>query len=138
MVKTVCFIVETKGKNEIINITGDIEKSIHKSGVKNGIVCVFIPGATAGISTMEFEDGLIRDFKRYWEKSVPQDMDYAHDLKWHDKNGHSHIRASVLGSSLTIPFNDTKLLTGTWQQIILVDFDVRNRERDVICQIIGE
>lgn len=130
--------LNTKGKNEILNITEDVQKIISSSKLKEGQISVFLPGATAGLTTLEYEEGLIRDFTRYWEKNVPQNIDYAHNLKWHDYNGHSHIRASLLGPSLTIPFKDGKMLLGTWQQIILVDFDIRGRERDLICQLIGE
>jgi len=138
MVRTKQISISTKGKNEILNITEQVAKVIEDSGVNSGIVCIFLPGATGALTTIEYEEGLLRDYRRFWDKIAPQDMDYAHDLRWHDKNGHSHVRASLQGASLTIPFTDKKLLLGTWQQIVLLDFDVRSRERDVILQILGE
>lgn len=130
--------IQTKGKNEMLNITESIQNIVLKSELKEGQASIFIPGATAGVTTIEYEDGLIRDFTRFIEKIIPQDIEYAHNLKWHDLNGHSHIRASLIGPSLTVPFKDGKLLLGTWQQITLIDFDIRGRQRDLICQLIGQ
>jgi secondary thiamine-phosphate synthase enzyme len=128
----------TKGETDIIDITTEIQGELSDSKVKNGIVVLFIPGSTGGLITIEHEPGLISDFKSTMEKMIPQGIEYSHNMRWHDGNGHSHIRSSVVGSSLTIPFQGKKLLLGTWQQIALVDFDLHPRSRKVIMQIIGE
>ena len=128
----------TKGETDIIDITTEIQGELSDSKVKNGIVVLFIPGSTGGLITIEHEPGLISDFKNAMEKMIPQGIEYSHNMRWHDGNGHSHIRSSVVGSSLTIPFQNKKLLLGTWQQIALVDFDLHPRSRKVIMQIIGE
>lgn len=128
----------TKGETDIIDITTEIQGELSDAKVKSGIVVLFIPGSTGGLITIEHEPGLISDFKKAMGKLVPQELEYAHNLRWHDGNGHSHIRSSVIGSSLTIPFQNKKLLLGTWQQIALVDFDLHPRSRKLIMQIIGE
>lgn len=130
--------INTKGNCDIIDITGQVANEIHDSGIRNGIVTIFNVGSTAGISTIEFEPGVLSDFKAMWERLVPANIGYKHDLAWGDGNGHSHLRASVLSASLTIPFNDKKMTLGTWQQIIYVDFDNRPRSREVVLQIMGE
>lgn len=137
-IKTSELDVRSEGNGEIIDITGIVEKEVEKSGIKNGIVTIFVPGSTAGVSTIEFEDGLIRDLKATWDEIVPRNRDYAHNYRWGDGNGHSHIRATLLGPSLSIPVSSGHLILGTWQQIVLVDFDNRPRKRKFVCQIMGE
>lgn len=130
--------VRSGGNGEIIDITDTVEREVERSGVKNGLVTVFVPGATAGVSTIEYEGGLLKDLTRTWEELVPQHRDYAHNARWGDGNGHSHVRATLLGPSLSVPINSGRLMLGTWQQIILVDFDNRPRTRRFVCQIMGE
>ena len=139
MVKTQTIEVETAGNTDICDITGLITDAVASSGVKDGIVTLFNVGSTAGITTTEYEPGLANhDIKAAFEKIAPENGHYEHEKKWDDNNGHSHVRASLLGPSLTVPVVDGRLTLGTWQQIILVDFDTRPRTRTVICQIIGE
>lgn len=132
------FNVATEGFNDIVDITGKVQDKINNTSLAEGNVLVFVPGATAGITTIEYEPGLLRDYPEFMEKIVPSDKNYHHDMTWHDGNGFSHIRAALQGASLQIPFINGELLLGTWQQIILVDFDNRNRNRKVIVQIIGK
>lgn len=139
MVVTEQIKVSTKGNCDIINITDPVGRAITHSRLSNGTVTVFNVGSTAGITTVEFEPGLVhRDLAEAFERIAPQSEYYEHEQTWHDDNGHSHVRASLLGPSLAVPFVDGELTLGTWQQIILVDFDTRARTRTVICQIIGE
>ncbi len=130
--------VKTKGFSHLVNLSDFIEKTIEESGVKNGIACVFVPGSTAGVTTIEYEPGLIQDFSSAVERLFPSGMAYAHDQRWGDGNGFSHIRASFLGASLCFPISDGKPLFGTWQQVVLADFDNRPRNREVVMQIVGE
>jgi len=122
----------------IIDITPQVEQQVAEAGINSGTVAVFITGSTAGISTIEFESGLLSDFQDMWQRNVPKNIPYKHDRRWGDNNGYSHVRASLLGASLVVPFNDKRLTLGTWQQIVLVDFDNRPRSRQVILQIMGE
>ena len=138
MVVTKRLELQTKGQCDIIDITSEVERQLAEAQINSGIVTVFISGSTAGISTIEFESGLLSDFQRMWERNVPQNIPYDHNRAWGDGNGHSHIRASLLGPSLVIPFNNKKLTLGTWQQIVVVDFDNRPRSRQVVLQIMGE
>jgi secondary thiamine-phosphate synthase enzyme len=138
MIATSKISLQTGGNGDIINITPQIECEVAGAGISSGTVTIFVNGSTAGLSTIEYEPGLVSDFKAMWERLVPQDIKYGHDRAWGDGNGHSHVRASLLGASLVIPFTDKKLLLGTWQQIILVDFDNRPRSRQVIVQVMGE
>lgn len=137
-VKTVNVKIETKGETDLIDITQSVAKAVKDSGISSGSVTVFIPGSTAGVTTIEYESGAISDFKKAVEKIAPKGIHYEHDARWGDGNGYSHIRAALLGSSLTVPFSTSMLLLGTWQQIIVVDFDNRPRRREVILQIMGE
>jgi len=130
--------IATKGHNELTDITSDVAKSLAESGLKEGNVLIFAPGSTAGITTMEYEPGLIQDYPEFFEKIIPSQNIYHHDETWHDANGYSHIRASLQGASLTVPFYENKLMLGTWQQIIFIDFDNRSRNRNVILQFIGK
>ena len=138
MVVTKQIGLQTKGQCDIIDITPQVEKQVAEAGMNNGTVTLFVAGSTAGISTIEFESGLIADFQSMWERNIPRDIPYSHDRRWGDGNGYSHVRASLLGASLVIPFNDKRLTLGTWQQIVVVDFDNRPRSRQVILQIMGE
>ena len=138
MVLTKKITLQTKGHTDIIDITPEVNQQLAETGISSGIVTLFVAGSTAGLSTIEFESGLISDFRAMWERNVPRDITYEHDRRWGDGNGYSHVRASLLGASLVIPFNDNKLTLGTWQQIVLVDFDNRPRARQIIMQIMGE
>ncbi len=138
MVITRKISLQTKGNCDIIDITPQVEQQLAEANINNGTVTLFVTGSTAGISTIEFESGLLSDFQSMWERNIPQNIPYNHDRRWGDGNGHSHVRASLLGASLVIPFNDKRLTLGTWQQIVVVDFDNRPRSRQVILQIMGE
>lgn len=139
MVKTEKLKIQTRGNCDIVDITEHVKETIAHSKITNGTVTLFNVGSTAGITTTEYEPGLVNhDIKAAFERIAPQNARYEHEETWHDDNGHSHIRASVLGPSLVVPIVDGQLTLGTWQQIILVDFDTRPRTRTVICQIIGE
>ncbi|MHA1593858.1 MAG: secondary thiamine-phosphate synthase enzyme YjbQ [Candidatus Baldrarchaeia archaeon] len=123
----------TRGEIDIIDITGEVEKIVRESGVKNGIATVFIPGATGAITTIEYEPGLIEDFKDALRRLIPREIRYRHPV-----NGHSHVRASLLGPSVTVPIIGGHLHLGTWQQIVFIELDTRPRHRRVIVQIVGE
>ncbi len=138
MVKTSNIEVKTKGNCHVVNITEHVCEAVAQSGLVEGTVTVFNVGSTAGITTTEYEPGLANyDIEALFEKIAPQGARYEHEETWHDDNGHSHVRASLLGPSLSVPVVDGRLTLGTWQQIILVDFDTRSRTRTIICQIIG-
>ena len=122
----------------IIDITPQVEQQVAETSINNGTATLFITGSTAGISTIEFESGLLSDFKSMWERNAPKNIPYNHDRRWGDGNGYSHVRASLLGASLVVPFNDKRLTLGTWQQIVLIDFDNRPRSRQIILQIMGD
>jgi secondary thiamine-phosphate synthase enzyme len=130
--------LQSRGNCDIIDITSQVAKNVEKSGINSGIVTVFIVGSTAGITTIEYEPNLLSDFKNMWDRVIPQNIPYEHNKTWGDENGHSHVRASLLGASLTIPFVNKKLTLGTWQQIVFVDFDNRPRSREIVIQIYGE
>lgn len=130
--------ITSKRENDIIDITEQISKAVTESNIENGIVTVFVTGSTAAITTIEYEPGLQEDFHKMLSRIAPKDIIYAHDNTWHDGNGHSHVRASLIGPSLTIPFIEGHLTLGTWQQIVLLEMDARPRERKVILQIVGE
>ena len=138
MVVTKKINLQTKGNCDIIDITHQVEQQLAETGINSGTVTLFVAGSTAGISTIEFESGLLSDFEGMWERNVPRNITYAHDRRWCDVNGYSHVPASLLGASLVVPFNDKRLTLGTWQQIVLVDFDNRPRSRQVIVQVMGE
>ncbi len=130
--------LQSQGNCDIIDITPQVERLLAETKLVSGSVTIFVTGSTAGITTIEQELGLLLDFKASWERIVPENIDYAHNRAWDDDNGHSHVRASLLGASLVVPFSDKKLVLGTWQQIVLVDFDNRPRSREVVVQVIGE
>lgn len=138
MVITKNISLQTKGECDIVDLTVQVQEQVAAAEINDGTVTVFITGSTAGVTTIENEPGLISDFKEMWERVVPKNMEYQHDRAWGDGNGYSHVRASLLGASLVIPFNDKKLSLGTWQQLVVVDFDNRPRSRQVLLQIMGE
>jgi secondary thiamine-phosphate synthase enzyme len=130
--------IKSKGEMDIINITNQAMAAIGESNIKNGIITVFVSGSTAAVTTIEYEPGLIYDFPEMLSRVAPKDIQYKHDNTWHDGNGHSHVRASLLGPSLTIPIVEGNMSLGTWQQLILLELDTRARSRNVILQLIGE
>ena len=130
--------LSTQGENGIIDITNNVKKILLESKLKNGIITLFVVGSTAAITTIEFESGLTKDFPNMLERIAPNDTEYEHDKTWHDGNGHAHVRASLIGPSLTIPFINGETSLGTWQQIVFVELDTSSRERKVVAQIIGE
>jgi len=132
------FSVSTEGENDIIDITDNVEEVVDGSGLGDGIVSIFVKGSTAGITTVEYEPGLVKDLKEAFEKIAPRRGHYHHEDMWHDGNGYAHVRASLLGSSQTFPVRKGKMLLGTWQQIILVDFDNKPRHRNITVNILGE
>ena len=132
------FVIETKGRTDILDVTPQVEDAVSRSGVRSGIVLVFVPGSTAGLTTMEYESGAVADLKDAIARIAPEGMAYAHDARWGDGNGFSHVRAALLGPSLALPLREGALVTGTWQQIVLIDFDNRPRSRRVEVQIIGD
>jgi secondary thiamine-phosphate synthase enzyme len=135
---TKSFNIKTKGDTDILDITHQVGKALEETQLKNGILTVFVPGSTAGITTTEYEPGLLQDLPVTFERLVPKAGEYKHNLTWGDGNGYAHVRAALLKSFFTVPFIDGEMILGTWQQIILVDFDNRRRERKVFVQIIGE
>jgi len=128
----------TRGRSDMIDITADVEESIEKSKLEKGIVFAFVVGSTAAITTIEYEPGLKKDLPDVLEKIAPYNYDYEHHKTWHDYNGASHIRASLIGPSLAMPFVNSKPVLGTWQQVVLIDFDTHARERRVVFQVIGD
>jgi len=130
------FTISTKGFTDVIDITSRVAEIVKKSKVKDGICLISCPGSTAGITTIEYEPELLKDFKEFLEKIAPSDKEYHHDKVWGEKNGFSHIRSALIKPFLAVPIEDGKLVLGTWQQIILVDFDNRPREREVIVKVI--
>ncbi len=128
---------DTKGEVDIIDITEKVNGKLRESDIEDGIVTVFVPGATGAVTTIEYESGLLRDLPNALERLFPKRMEYEHEYRWHDGNGHSHVRASFLGPSLTVPFRDKKLILGTWQQVVFVELDNKRRSRRIILQIMG-
>ncbi|MCH7807658.1 MAG: YjbQ family protein [Planctomycetes bacterium] len=138
-VQTHEFEVSTRGNNHVVNITEEVERCLTGGRILSGTVTVFVVGSTAGITTTEFEPGLANhDLEAAFEGIAPQNGTYLHEQTWHDDNGHSHVRASLLGPSITLPLIDRRIPTGTWQQIVLLDFDTRPRQRRIIVQVLGE
>jgi secondary thiamine-phosphate synthase enzyme len=138
MVVTKKISLQTRGNCDIIDITPQVAEQLAGAEVTNGTVTLFITGSTAGITTIEYESGLLSDFQSMWERNVPRNINYNHDRAWGEGNGYSHVRASLLGASLVVPFQNKRLTLGTWQQIVLVDFDNRPRSRQILLQIMGE
>ena len=130
---------KTRGNTDVVNITDQVARCIESGQITNGTATVFVIGSTAGVTTTEFEPGLVkRDLKTAFEGIAPESATYLHEQTWHDDNGHAHVRASLLGPSLTVPFTDRRLQLGTWQQIVLIDFDTRSRSRRFVVQVVGE
>jgi secondary thiamine-phosphate synthase enzyme len=132
------FSVKTKGDTDIIDITSQVNRELKESKLSNGTLTVFVPGSTAGISTTEYEPGLLKDLPEFYQRIIPKGAEYHHDLTWGDGNGYSHVRAALVKSFYTVPFVNGEMILGTWQQIILIDFDNRTRRRDIVVQIMGE
>jgi secondary thiamine-phosphate synthase enzyme len=130
--------IKTNGEVDIVDITSDIQEIVNKSNITNGISCVFVPGSTGTITTVEYEPGLMKDIPRVLQNIAPKGEHYDHHETWHDDNGHSHVRASLMGPGISIPIRNGNLLHGTWQQIVFVEFDTRPRTRNIIVQIVGE
>jgi secondary thiamine-phosphate synthase enzyme len=130
--------VKTRGDDDILDLTRDVQEVVRRNGFVQGQALIFVSGSTAGLTTVEYEPGLLKDLPALFERLAPRQARYHHEDTWHDGNGHSHVRASLLGPSLTVPFESGRLLLGTWQQIILIDFDNRPRDREVVVQLSGE
>jgi secondary thiamine-phosphate synthase enzyme len=138
MVVTKKISLSTRGECDIIDISPQIAEQLSQSGINNGTVTVFVAGSTAGVTTIEFEPGLVSDLQELWQRIAPKEITYNHDRRWGDGNGHAHVRASLLGASLVVPFSNKRLSLGTWQQIVLVDFDNRPRSREIVLHIMGD
>jgi len=138
MILTERLSVSTKPDLDIVDITEQVADIVRKSNLKDGFVNIFVSGSTASVSTMEFEPNLVKDIKTALERIAPSDIPYEHHKTWGDDNGKSHVRATLMGPGITVPFQNKKLLLGTWQQIVLLDFDTSAREREIIVQIVGE
>ena len=137
-VKTVTIQTNTSGHADMIDITPQVNNRVSESGLENGIVTIFCPSSTSGLTTIEYESACLSDLERLFNEIVDPNRSYDHNAKWGDGNGHSHVRAALLGPSLTVPFVSGRLTLGTWQQIIFVDFDNRSRRRELVLQVIGE
>src|SRR5215510_2244481 len=137
MVETTRHRIETQGQGDVQDVTPLVSRVIRGSSMSAGLATIAVVGSTAAITTIEFEPGAVADLNRVWEQLAPRDGRYEHHLRWGDDNGSSHVRAAMLGPSLSIPFDDGRLCVGTWQQIVLIEFDTRGRTREVIVQLIG-
>ena len=137
-VETMSIDLNSKAHNEIHDITGAVDQAVRQSELSSGTVTIFSPSSTSGLTTVEYESGCVADLERMFEQIAPQGQEYQHNLRWQDGNGHSHMRAALLGPSLTVPFVDKRMTLGTWQQIIYVDFDNKPRSRSLVVQMIGE
>jgi len=138
MVKSRRIKLSTKGRDDVIDVTGQVAAFVSESKIKNGLATIFIHGSTASVTTIEYEPGLVKDIKNLDEKLIPSSISYAHDATWGDANGYAHLRASFLGPSLSVPIEEGELALGTWQQIVVIDHDNRPRSREVVIQVIGE
>jgi len=138
MVTTKKLSLQTQGNADTHDITDAVSRAIAESGLRAGTATLFCPGSTSGLTTIEFEPGAVADLQQVFDGVAPPDRYYRHNERWHDGNGHSHVRAALLGPSLSVPFVDGRLTLGTWQQIVYMDFDVRPRHRDIVVQIMGE
>ena len=128
---------KTEGNGDTVDLTADAARVVEESGFESGVLTLFVSGSTAALTTIEFEPGAVSDFARLLEEVAPRDREYRHHLRWGDDNGHAHVRAALVGPDLTVPFVDRKLTLGTWQQIILCDFDTRPRTRRIVAQVVG-
>lgn len=138
MVETKTIKFKTKGRTDIIDLTDDVARVIEESSISSGIACVFLPGSTGGVTTIEYEPGLLKDLPQVLEELISTRKRYHHDATWGDGNGYAHLRSALIKTALTVPFTEKKLLLGTWQQIVFLDFDNRPRDRKVIVQILGD
>jgi secondary thiamine-phosphate synthase enzyme len=137
-VETVVIRCDTRGDGDTIDLTSELAEGLAGSGLANGVATLFVGGSTGGLTTIEYEPGAVADLNDVFESIVPRERDWKHHLRWGDHNGHSHVRSALLGPSLSVPFVDGELCLGTWQQVVLVDFDDRPRRREVIVQLVGE
>jgi len=129
--------VDTRGEGDVQDLTGEVASCVTESGVREGTATIFVPGSTGGVTTIEYEPGVVQDLRDCFDRLAPREIPYAHEEAWHDGNGHSHVRAGVLGPSLVLPVQGGQLLLGTWQQVVLVDFDNRPRRRDWVVTVMG-
>ena len=129
--------IGSRGNHHVLDITSQVADAVARAGIESGVATVFVTGSTAGVTTVEFEPGLVEDLRAAFDRLIPRDLEYRHHERWGDDNGHSHVRASLLGPSLAVPFNGGRLELGTWQQIVLIDFDTRPRNREYLIQIVG-
>jgi len=137
-IKTERILIDTLGGVQVIDITSQVHQLLARSNLKEGLATVFVPGSTAAVTTIEFEPGLVADITKALDRIAPRDGHYEHDQRWHDGNGHSHVRASFLKPSVTIPFSNKALMLGTWQQLVFIELDVRPRNRTIVVQLIGD
>ena len=137
-VKTIPIRLSTQGNADIQDITNDVEAAVRQSDLVNGIITIFCPSATSALTTIEYEPGCLSDLRRLFDEIIDPNRNYAHNARWGDGNGHSHVRAALLGPSITVPIVNRRLILGTWQQIIFVDFDNRARKRELVLQVMGE
>jgi len=137
-VKTKQISIQTKGEGDILDITSEVADAVVETKLKNGIATVFVPGSTGALTTIEYEPGLLKDLPNTLERIAPKNLVYEHEKRWHDGNGHSHVRASLIGPSVTVPFVNGRLTLGTWQQIVFMELDIHSRVRNLVLQIIGE
>lgn len=137
-VKTLTINLNTKGNADIQDITNQVSQTVAESGLNDGVVTVFTPSATSGLTTIEYESGCLSDLRRLFDEIIDPARHYAHNARWGDGNGHSHVRAALLGASFCVPFVNRRLTLGTWQQIIFIDFDNRQRRRELVVQLMGE
>ena len=132
------FEITTRGENDIVDVSAEVDHIVKESGLREGMACVFVSGSTGSLTTIEYEPGLLEDLPNALERLAPKDLVYQHHLRWQDGNGHSHVRASIMGPSLTIPFRDGAPILGTWQQVAFIEMDVRSRKRTIHVQLVGE
>jgi len=130
--------IKTKGEGDVVNITDMVSSAVRNSGISNGIVNVFVVGSTAAVTTIEYEPGLVRDISDILERVAPKNHPYKHHERWGDYNGHSHVRAALIGPSISVPLRDGRLVLGTWQQLVFLELDTRPRERRVVLTVVGE
>lgn len=138
MIQTDTIELSSRGDSDVIDISPHVQEILNKSGIREGAITIFVPGSTGALTTIEYESGAVSDLKNLLEKIIPRNQNYSHNLRWGDGNGHSHLRAALLGPSLSIPVVDSTMTLGTWQQIIFIDCDNRPRQRRIIVQIMGE
>jgi secondary thiamine-phosphate synthase enzyme len=137
-VSTIHFEISTRGDAQVVDVTDKVRAAIAESGLRAGIGCVFVPGSTGAVTTLEYEPGCVADLQRLFDELAPPSRTYEHEKRWHDGNGHSHLRAALIGPGLSFPFDDGEPVLGTWQQIVVIDFDNRARKRRIVVQLVGE